>query len=141
MRRRLEREVVVPASNTKTAPGGYYDVDFAVSYMRLRSLTAAPVGANMADQISALRAAEAISAEDANALAECAAFLRSADHILRLITGKAPNGLPENTAYVETVESVARRWNLTAEGETLAAKLHETQQRLRTVYRRLVSSD
>ena len=36
MRRRLEREVAVPSSNTKTAPGGYYDVDFAVSYMRLR---------------------------------------------------------------------------------------------------------
>ena len=96
MRRRLEREVAVPSSNTKTAPGGYYDVDFAVSYTRLRQRIVASPGANMAEQIAALRAAEAISAEDAAALTEGAGFLRSVDHILRLVTGKAPTGLPES---------------------------------------------
>lgn len=141
MRRRLEREVEVPSSNTKTAPGGYYDVDFAVSYTRLRRRVGSLPGANMAEQIAALRAAEFISAEDATALTEGAGFLRSVDHILRLVTGKAPNGLPENSSQAETAESVARRWNLVAEGQTLAAKLHETQQQLRYVYRRLVGSE
>jgi glutamate-ammonia-ligase adenylyltransferase len=141
MRRRLEREVAVPGSNTKTAPGGYYDVDFAVSYTRLRSRVAALPGANMAEQIAALRAAQAISAEDAAALTEGAGFLRSVDHILRLVTGKAPVGLPENAAHAETAEGVARRWNLIPAGQTLAAKLHETQQQLRYVYRRLVGSE
>jgi glutamate-ammonia-ligase adenylyltransferase len=141
MRRRLERKVVVPSSNTKTAPGGYYDVDFAVSYTRLQRRIKALPGANMAEQIAALRAAEAVSAEDATALTEGAGFLRSVDHLLRLVTGKAPNGLPENEAHAETAESVARRWNLISEGQTLAAKLHETQQQLRYVYRRLVGSE
>jgi glutamine synthetase adenylyltransferase len=141
MRRRLEREVVVPSSNTKTAPGGYYDVDFAVSYTRLRSRVPALPGANMAEQIAALRAAEAISAEDAAALTEGAGFLRSVDHILRLVTGKAPVGLPENAAHAETAEGVARRWNLIPAGQTLATKLRETQQQLRYVYRRLVGSE
>jgi glutamate-ammonia-ligase adenylyltransferase len=141
MRRRLEREVAVPSSNTKTAPGGYYDVDFAVSYTRLRRRIGALPGANMAEQIAALRAAEAISADDAAALTEGAGFLRSVDHILRLVTGKAPTGLPENEAQAETAESVAQRWNLIAEGQTLAGKLHETQQQLRYVYRRLVGSE
>jgi glutamate-ammonia-ligase adenylyltransferase len=141
MRRRLEREVAVPSSNTKTAPGGYYDVDFAVSYLRLRHRVAALPGANMAEQIAALRAAERLSAEDAATLTEGAGFLRSVDHIIRLVTGKAPSGLPENTAFAETAESVARHWNLLAEGETLAGKLHETQQQLRYVYRRLVGSE
>ena len=95
----------------------------------------------MAEQIAALRAAEAVSAEDATALAEGAGFLRSVDHLLRLVTGKAPNGLPENEAHAETAESVARRWSLISEGQTLAAKLHETQQQLRYVYRRLVGSE
>ena len=58
MRRRLEREVTVPSSNTKTAPGGYYDVDFAVSYTRLQGRVAALPGANMAEQIAALRSGE-----------------------------------------------------------------------------------
>ena len=141
MRRRLEREVTVPSSNTKTAPGGYYDVDFAVSYARLRGRVAARAGANMAEQIAALRTADAISAEDAAALSDGAGFLRSVDHIIRLVTGKAPNGLPENAGHAETVESVARGWNLIAEGQTLAPKLHETQQHLRYVYRRLVGSE
>jgi glutamine synthetase adenylyltransferase len=95
----------------------------------------------MAEQIAALRAAEALSAEDAAALTEGAGFLRSADHILRLVTGRAPNGLPENTAQAETAECVAQRWNLIAEGQTLAGRLHDTQQRLRYVYRRLVGSE
>lgn len=141
MRRRLEKEVAVQGSNTKTAPGGYYDVDFAVSYTRLRRKVAASPGANMAEQISALRAADAISAEDAKILNDGAGFLRSADHLIRLVTGKAPNGLPENTAHAETAESVAVRWKLIAEGEPLAGKLHDTQQQLRYVYRRLVGSE
>ena len=95
----------------------------------------------MAEQIAALRAAERLSAEDAATLTEGAGFLRSVDHIIRLVTGKAPSGLPENTAFAETAESVARHWNLLAEGETLAGKLHETQQQLRYVYRRLVGSE
>ncbi len=141
MRRRLEREKAVPGSNTKTAPGGYYDVDFAVSYTRLRRRVAARPGANMAEQIAALAAAHTISAEDAVALTEGAGFLRATDHILRLVTGKAPNGLPENGAHAETAESVARKWNLITEEQTLAGKLHETQQQLRYVYRRLVGSE
>jgi glutamate-ammonia-ligase adenylyltransferase len=141
MRRRLEREVVVPSSNTKTAPGGYYDVDFAVSYLRLRCRVAALPGANMAEQIASLRAADGLSAEDAAALTEGAGFLRSVDHIVRLVTGKAPSGLPENGAHAETAESVARHWNLIREGQTLAGRLQETQQQLRYVYRRLLGSE
>ena len=80
---------------------------------------------------------EAISAEDAAALTEGAGFLRSVDHIIRLVTGKAPMGLPENGAHAETAESVARRWNLISEGQTLAGKLQDTRQRFRYVYRRL----
>jgi glutamine synthetase adenylyltransferase len=95
----------------------------------------------MAEQIAALRAVEVISVDDATALTEGAGFLRSVDHILRLVTGKAPAGLPENAAHAETAESVAHRWNLVAEGQTLAGKLHETQQQLRYVYRHLVGSE
>ncbi len=133
--------MAVRNSNTKTAPGGYYDVDFAVSYTRLSRRVMVRPGSNMAEQVEALRTAEAISATDADALAQGAGFLRSVDHILRLVTGKAPNGLPESGAHAETAESVARRWNLIDEDQTLAAKLQETQQHLRYVYRRLVDSE
>jgi glutamate-ammonia-ligase adenylyltransferase len=141
MRRRLEREVAVPVSNTKTAPGGYYDVDFAVSYSRLRNRVATLPGSNMPEQVAALSAAGCISEEDAGALTVGAGFLRSVDHIIRLVTGKPPDGLPEHVGHAEAVEGVARRWKLISEQQTLAQQLRETQQQVRYVYRRLVGSE
>jgi len=138
MRRRLEREKGVPATNTKTAPGGYYDVDFAVAYLRLRNRLAVPAGANMAQRIAAVRAAGLISEEDAAALVAGAAFLRAADHAVRLVTGKAPAGLPEHGGHLEPIDTLVRRWGFVAEGQTLAQRLGAVQQQIRYVYRRLV---
>lgn len=141
MRRRLEREVAVPPSNTKTAPGGYYDVDFAVSCLRLRHRVMTPPGANMAEQIAALRSAGWMSEEDAQALSAGAGFLRSLDHALRLVTGKAAEGLPERVGYAEAVESLARQWGLITGTESVAQRLRETHQQVRSAYRRLVGAD
>ena len=141
MRRRLEREVLVPPSNTKTAPGGYYDIDFAVSCLRLRNRMQLPPGTNMPGQIAALNSAGLVSGEDANVLAEGAAFLRSVDHAVRLVTGKSAEGLPEHVGHAEAIESLAQRWGLIGPGETLAQRLRETQQQVRYVYRRLVGAE
>jgi [glutamine synthetase] adenylyltransferase / [glutamine synthetase]-adenylyl-L-tyrosine phosphorylase len=141
MRRRLEREVMVPPSNTKTAPGGYYDVDFAVSYLRLRHRVELPAGANSPAQVAALRRRDLIDANDARTLAEGAALLRSVDHAIRLVTGRTADGLPEHVGHAEAVEDLARRWKLTVEGQSLAERLRETQQEVRYAYRRLVGSE
>jgi glutamate-ammonia-ligase adenylyltransferase len=142
MRRRLEREMMVPPSNTKTAPGGYYDVDFAVSYLRLRNRVRITAGTNMAEQIARLSSASLMAGEDARVLAEGAAFLRSVDHAIRLTTGKVAEGLPERGGYAaEEVEGLARRWGLVQNGVSLASKLRETQQGIRYVYRRLIGSE
>jgi glutamate-ammonia-ligase adenylyltransferase len=141
MRRRLEREKEAPASNTKTAPGGYYDVDFAVAYLRLRNRLAVPAGANMGQRIAVLRAAGLISEEDSTALTEGSAFLRSVDHALRLVIGKAASSLPEHVGHAEAVDTLARRWGLVESSETLAQRLHAVQQQVRYVYRRLVEAE
>jgi glutamate-ammonia-ligase adenylyltransferase len=141
MRRRLEREMSAPPSNTKTAPGGYYDVDFAVSFLRLRHRVAAPPGANMAEQIAALQAAQALRDEDAEVLARGAAFLRSLDHAIRLVTGKVGGGLPERPGHSEAVDSLARRWGMIEGEQTLPQGLQETQRQVRYVYRREVGSE
>ncbi len=141
MRRRLEKEVLVPPSNTKTAPGGYYDIDFAVSFLRLRHRIALPAGSNLAWQIAALRSAGLISGRDAEVLSGGAAFLRSVDHAIRLVTGKPAPGLPEHVGHAEAVERLARRWGLISEGETLAARLRDVQQEVRYVYRRVLGAE
>jgi glutamate-ammonia-ligase adenylyltransferase len=141
MRRRLEREVMVPPSNTKTAPGGYYDVDFAVSCLRLRHRLALPPGANIERQIAALRRAALLTDRDAQALTQGAAFLRTTDHAIRLVTGRTADGLPEHVGHAEAVENLSRRWKLIGSHDRLAARLSETQQQIRHVYRRLVGAE
>jgi len=143
MRRRLERELAVPPTNPKTTPGGYYDVDFAVSFLRLRQRTPIPAGANIHDQIAALRCARQMVDGDAETLSEGAAFLRSVDHAVRLITGKPTSGLPEQHGQAEAVENLVRRWGLIkpTPAVSLAERLREVQQQVRTVYRKLVGSE
>ena len=141
MRRRLEKEKHVPPENTKTAPGGYYDVDFAVSYLRLRHRLLLAPGANMAAQIEALRSAGALSKPDAASLRHGGAFLRSVDHAVRLVTGKAAEGLPAHVGHREAVETLARHWGLVPPSATLVEKLKEAQQEVRYVYRRMLGSD
>ncbi|MEJ2007942.1 MAG: hypothetical protein P8Z30_07265 [Acidobacteriota bacterium] len=141
MRRRLEKEMRVPPTNTKTAPGGYYDVDFAVSYLRLRHRVQLPPGANTATQIEALRSAGALSKDDARALRDGAAFLRSLDHAERLVTGKAAEGLPAHVGHREAVENLVRRWGLVPSSATLGERLKDVQREIRYVYRRMVGSE
>jgi glutamine synthetase adenylyltransferase len=140
MRRRLEKEVLVQPTNTKTAPGGYYDIDFAVSLLRLRGHIATHPGSNMAEQIAALRSAGLVNVEDCNVLSGGANFLRSVDHAVRLVTGKPVEGLPERRGHAEVVEKLARRWRLIAGSEILASTLQETRRRVREVYIRLVEA-
>ncbi len=141
MRRRLEREITVAPSNPKTAPGGYYDVEFTVSYLRLRHRVAAPAGANMPEQIAILQKAGLMRQEDAGALTEGARFLRSFDHAVRLVTGKAAAGLPEHEGHVEQVEDLLRRWELLPPQTPLWQRLREVQSEVRYVYRRLTGRE
>jgi [glutamine synthetase] adenylyltransferase / [glutamine synthetase]-adenylyl-L-tyrosine phosphorylase len=141
MRRRLEKEVIVPPSNTKTAPGGYYDVDYAVSYLRLGKRLSLSPGAQMAEQIGALNDAGLIEENDSRALLEGAALLRSLDHAMRLATGKAAEGLPEHVGHAEAVENLAKRWGLIKQNEILARRVRDVQQNIRYVYRRLVNTE
>ncbi len=141
MRRRLEKEKHVPPTNTKFVPGGYYDVDFAVSYLRLRHRVLLPPGTNVAAQIETLRSASIMSDEDARLLREGAAFLRSVDHAVRLVTGRPGEGLPVHVGHREEVETLTRNWGLVPAASTLAERLKEVQQEIRYVYRRMVGSE
>ena len=95
----------------------------------------------MATQIEALRSAGALSKEDARALREGAAFLRSLDHAERLVTGKAVEGLPAHVGHREAVENLVRRWGLVPTSATLAERLKDVQREVRYVYRRMIGSE
>jgi glutamate-ammonia-ligase adenylyltransferase len=140
MRRRLEKEMPVPPTNTKTAPGGYYDIDFAVSLLRLRGPAAVRSGANMAEQVAVLHSAGLMNNEDSNVLLGGANLFRSVDHAIRLVTGKAYEGLPDRVGHAEAVENLVRRWGLIAGSENVAQCLQQMRERVREVYLRIVEA-
>ena len=92
----------------------------------------------MAEQIAALHSAGLMNDEDSKVLTEGANFLRAVDHAIRLVTGKAIDGLPDRAGHAEAVANLARRWGLIAGSETVAQSLQETRQRVREVYCHLV---
>jgi glutamine synthetase adenylyltransferase len=94
----------------------------------------------MAEQIATLRSAGLMNSEDSKILSGGANFLRSVDHAIRLVTGKAADGLPDRAGHAELVENLARRWGLIEGSGTLASSLHETRQRVREVYSKLVEA-
>jgi len=49
--------------------------------------------------------------------------------------------LPERPAQLEAVTTLARRWGLLAAEEVLANRLRETQQQIRSIYRRLMEAE
>jgi [glutamine synthetase] adenylyltransferase / [glutamine synthetase]-adenylyl-L-tyrosine phosphorylase len=144
MRRRLERERSNSPSDLKMAPGGYYDVDFALGYLRLRHQIELPPGANSHEQVCALQRHGLFRDEDVKTLKDGAAFLRAVDHAVRLVTGRPPDGLPEHIGHAAMVEGLVRQWGLLKSGtveQPLPWRLREVQQEVRYVYRRLVEAE
>jgi len=144
MRLRLEKEPRPRLAVTKTAAGGYYDIDFVISYLRFRHRLTVPPGANMIEQIAALRAAGGLADADARSLSEGAFLLRAVDHAARIVTGKPPRGWPERQGHAEGVRHLLRLWGfvkIEQDENSLRALLTHAQQELRAVYSRLLTSE
>jgi hypothetical protein len=78
----------------------------------------------MAEQIAALRSSGFMTNEDSEVSVRGGAnFLRSVDHAIRLVTGKAADGLPDRAGHAEEVGNLARRWGLIVGSETLASSV------------------
>lgn len=144
MRRRLERELATTPTHLKTAPGGFYDIDYTLAYLHLRGRAALASGLNTLEQIRAVHERGLLSEGDASVLRNGANFLRAADHAIRLVTGKSPGGLPEHTGHAAMTEDLMRQWGLLGppeKAEPLAARLRHVQQEVRYVYRRIAGSE
>jgi glutamate-ammonia-ligase adenylyltransferase len=142
MRRRLERELASSPTDPKSAPGGYYDIDYALSYLRLRHRVNLPPASNTPEQIRMLASLGILRSEDAATLNAGARFLRSVDHAIRMVTGKSAPGLPDHVGHAALVEELARRWGLLEDRQqNLVRRMHEVQQEIRYVYRRVVGSE
>jgi len=137
MRARLEREQG-PRNPLKAGLGGYYDIDFALMYLRLKGAGIFYKVLNTPERIDVIEKMGHLDREDADFLREAATFYRAVDHAQRIAAGHAEGSLPTSPAQFETLTSLVKRWTPEhLHRERLDVTLRDIRQRTREYFNRL----
>lgn len=136
MRRKLETSEG-DEKNFKTGPGGAYDIDFLTAYLLIRH-GVSEKGGNLRDRLWRCAGCGLIDKSDAATLDHAAELLRTVEHMVRLVTGRASKWLPATEhAYKVTEELVGSALNRKFPNG-LNSELTETLLLIRQVYERLM---
>jgi glutamate-ammonia-ligase adenylyltransferase len=136
MRARLEREQG-RRHPLKAGPGGYYDIDFALMYYRLKGAGMFFKSLTTPERVDIIEKMGHLEREDAEFLREAATFYRAVDHALRISTGHAEGRLPASPADLAALTELVVRWDPASAKGPLDARLQEIQQRTRAFYERV----
>lgn len=137
MRARLEKEQG-PRNPLKAGLGGYYDIDFALMYLRLKGAGIFYKVLNTPARIDVIEQMGHLDREDAAFLRNAATFYRALDHGQRISTGHAEGSLPSSQAQLEVLTNLVRRWAPAGEhDESLAARLRRIRHGTREFFDRL----
>jgi glutamate-ammonia-ligase adenylyltransferase len=140
MRRRIEREQG-ESNPLKNAAGGYYDIDFALMYLRLRSAGIFFKVLNTPARIEVIEQMGHLEHAEAQFLSDAATFYRAVDHGLRLITGHTEGDLPQSEWALEMLVRLMKRWvpeHLV--DQPLHLELLQIRERTRSIFDRLFES-
>ncbi len=130
MRLRLEKEQGA-SHPLKAGRGGYYDIDFLLMYLRLKSAGIFFKVLNTPARIEVLEHMGHLDRADAQFLHAAATFYRALDHALRVLSGHADAKLPSTEAQLEIAGALLKRWTLIP-----LADLTEIRTRTRAVFDR-----
>ena len=137
MRARLEREQGT-RNPLKAGPGGYYDIDFALMYLRLREAGVFYKVLNTPERIDVIEHMGSLSREDADFLRDAATFYRALDHGQRISAGHAEGSLPAAQSQFEVLTNLVKRWTPERLHEQpLDATLHQIRTRTREFFDRV----
>ncbi len=137
MRARLEREQG-PRNPLKAGAGGYYDIDFALMYLRLKGAGIFYRVLNTPERIDVIEKMGHLEREDADFLRDAAIFYRAVDHGQRIVSGHAEGSLPTAQSQFEILTSLVKRWTPEhLHQQRLDLTLREIRQRTREFFNRL----
>jgi glutamate-ammonia-ligase adenylyltransferase len=140
MRIRLEREQGA-FNPLKAGPGGYYDVDFALMYLRLKGAGIFFNVLNTPERINVIEQMGHAERSDANFLRDAATLYRAVDHGLRVISGQAEGTLPAAAAQLELLTELVRRWTPHhLHDQPLLTRIDQIQHRTREYFNRLFTA-
>jgi glutamate-ammonia-ligase adenylyltransferase len=137
MRRRVEKEQGL-GNPLKSGPGGYYDIDFALMYLRLKGAGIFYRVLNTPARIDVIEKMGHLERPDAEFLRDAATFYRAVDHGLRVSTGHTEGTLPGGGSQLEILTELVRRWTPDhLHDQPLDIELAQIQARTREFFDRL----
>ncbi|MBZ5646793.1 MAG: DUF294 nucleotidyltransferase-like domain-containing protein [Acidobacteriia bacterium] len=135
MRAKLEKSD--EPGNFKVAPGGFYDIDFVCSYLTVLHAVE-DAGGNIRERLYALAEHGVLSDADCATLDHAAELLRTVEHVIRLVQGKARKSLPGTEHGRETTELLVARILRRDFPQGLAGEMEQAFRVVRAVYDRVV---
>ncbi|MCL6507329.1 MAG: glutamine-synthetase adenylyltransferase, partial [Bryobacteraceae bacterium] len=140
MRLRLEKEQG-PGNPLKAGRGGYYDIDFALMYLRLKGAGIFFRVLNTPARIDVIEKMGHLERADADFLRDAATFYRAVDHGLRVSTGHAEGSLPTSQAQLDNLQELVCRWTPQhLHDQPLDVELAQIQMRTREFFDRLFNA-
>jgi glutamate-ammonia-ligase adenylyltransferase len=140
MRARLEKEQGV-RNPLKAGRGGYYDIDFALMYLRLKGAGIFFKVLNTPERIDVIEKMGHLEREDAEFLRDAATFYRAIDHGVRISAGHAEGNLPSSPEQMRVLTELVHRWTPEhLHGGSLDVKLAQIRTRTREFFDRIFSS-
>ncbi len=137
MRARLEKEQG-SVNPLKAGRGGYYDIDFALMYLRLRGAGIFYKVLNTPARIDVIEKMGHLEAADAEFLRDAATFYRAVDHGLRVSTGHTEGDLPGSPSQLENLTELIGRWTPDhLHDQPLDIELTQIQSKTREYFNRL----
>jgi glutamate-ammonia-ligase adenylyltransferase len=139
MRMRLEKEQGA-GHPLKAGLGGFYDIDFSLLYLRLKSAGIFYKVLNTPARINIIEAMGHLERADAEFLRDAATFYRAMDHGLRVYSGHAEGSLPNSESQMEVLTGLVHRWTPEhLNHQPLKTELSKIQNRTREIFDRLFS--
>ncbi len=130
MRARLE--ISDSAPNSKTCPGGEYDIDFLAG--RLQAKNGIWTQGNLSERVTLLCEHGLLEEQECRELSASAEFLRTLEHFVRLVTGRPGKWLPAGDHAQISVAKLMARLPGHAAGRPLEEDLTAILRRTREIY-------
>ncbi len=132
VRSRLERSET--AQNFKSGPGGIYDLDYLAGFLQVRHQLWLP--GPLQARLQLLRDHDRLSEDEHLRLSESARFLRTVEHVIRLVSGRARKWLPVAEHPRRAVYKLL--WGMLGADDSFEPEMHlaEVLRQTREIYAR-----
>lgn len=138
MRLKLEKSNRYPSS-FKLAAGGFYDIDFIASYLMLRQANL--IDGNTQERLAHLHEAGFLAPSLFEKLQQAAELYRTADHAIRLVTGRGRPELPTAGHPRQATERLVNSIMGRMEQTDLQTQLSEIQLQVREIFQEILTDE